>query len=138
MLIPAYALRSAVAQRRSGKKGQEEDFDADEPILVISTLVLKNNADPLLQSSSEYDQQIEEYNRAFKEQNRQLGDRVQEDWVLLNRIFSSTEGNTLYKILISISAILVVVYLLSPYDLIPDYYGLIGTSRSFHCTSCDV
>ena len=85
----------------------------------------------ILQSSSEYDQQIEEYNNMFKEQSRELADRVQEDWVLFNRIFSATEGDTLYKILISVSIILVLIYLLSPYDLIPDSYGLVGTKLSF-------
>ena len=84
----------------------------------------------ILQSSSEYDQQIEEYNNMFKEQSRELADRVQEDWVLFNRIFSATEGDTLYKILISVSIILVLIYLLSPYDLIPDSYGLIGNLPS--------
>jgi len=46
--------------------------------------------------------------------------------VLFKRIFSA-EGNKLsYKVLIAASLILALVYLISPYDLIPDYIGLLG------------
>ncbi|ELR14095.1 zinc finger, C3HC4 type (RING finger) domain containing protein [Acanthamoeba castellanii str. Neff] len=103
MLIPSYALRAGVdAYRR-------ETGQAVEP-----------EAGP----AGQHDAKVDEYNQRYLNADRPVMQRVQEDWVLFNRVMSG--DLTLRKILTTITICLGVLYLFVPFDLIPDSAGLVG------------
>ncbi|KAL6060348.1 Postreplication repair E3 ubiquitin-protein ligase RAD18 [Balamuthia mandrillaris] len=119
MLIPSLTTRSEVLnfQRSPGAPGSSSGVEMTRG-----------------QSTHDYDAQIEEYNQRFREYDRSLPQQLNEDWVLLLRIFqtpaSSIEVGSgqhlLYKAMVAIAFVLMVIYLVVPFDLIPDFMGVVG------------
>lgn len=71
--------------------------------------------------AGQHDAKVDEYNQRYLNADRPVMQRVQEDWVLFNRVMSG--DLTLRKILTTITICLGVLYLFVPFDLIPDSAG---------------
>jgi hypothetical protein len=71
--------------------------------------------------AGQHDAKVDEYNQRYLNAARPVMQRVQEDWVLFNRVMSG--DLTLRKILTTITICLGVLYLFVPFDLIPDSAG---------------
>jgi len=79
------------------------------------------------ESSAQYDTQIEEYNQRFLNESRPVAQQAQEDWVLFWRIMN--DHWTLRKLLTILTIVLGLLYLIAPYDIIPDYFGMYPCSK---------
>eukprot|EP01088_Endostelium_zonatum_P022396 TRINITY_DN959_c0_g1_i1.p1 TRINITY_DN959_c0_g1~~TRINITY_DN959_c0_g1_i1.p1 ORF type:complete len:226 (+),score=58.52 TRINITY_DN959_c0_g1_i1:22-699(+) len=106
MMIPSWTIRSAVEEKNPA--GELKGY----------------------KTTREYDEEIEEYNTTFLDAKRAVVTHIQEDFVLLGRIF---RGRVLiYKIIVIALFILSVGYLVWPADIIPDAEnGIIGYSDDF-------
>jgi hypothetical protein len=80
-------------------------------------------------TDQQQDGQIEEYNQRFLNADRPVMQRVQEDWVLFNRVMGG-ELN-FRKILTILTFAIGFLYLIMPYDLIPDSLGAILLPLSY-------
>jgi uncharacterized membrane protein YkvA (DUF1232 family) len=103
MLIPSYALRAGVDAHRR-ETGQAIAPDAGP--------------------AGQYDGKVDQYNQRYLNADRPVIQRVQEDWVLFNRVMNG--DLTLRKILTIITICLGFIYLILPFDLVPDSVGLVG------------
>ncbi len=68
-----------------------------------------------------HDAEIDEYNNKFARAPRDLTQQIQEDWVLLSRLFSGRFN--FYKLLVVVTLLIAVLYVVSPVDLLPDSMG---------------
>eukprot|EP01095_Lingulamoeba_sp_RSL-Kostka_P012113 TRINITY_DN473_c3_g1_i1.p1 TRINITY_DN473_c3_g1~~TRINITY_DN473_c3_g1_i1.p1 ORF type:complete len:215 (-),score=44.89 TRINITY_DN473_c3_g1_i1:122-766(-) len=113
LLIPARSVKTYVEKREKErnkevdeKEIEGEDIDEDE------------------YTTEELDNIIKNYNEIFGDHSRQNTiEQLQEDFSIIKHLFRS---NFYVKLVIAIAIILIVLYLISPIDIIPDFIPVMG------------